>query len=184
MLIAISGTPGTGKTTVSKLLAKKLDAKLISIRNLIENRRIKYSYDKKRETKEIDEKGLKKSIAKEIEKGRINIIEGHLSHLVKVDYIFVLRTNPQELYRRLKQKGWKEGKIKENVLAEFLDSITIEAMRLHPTKKVFEINTSRKEPKKVALLITSILNNYSLQKKYRAGKIDWTERYKNTVLKM
>lgn len=181
MLIAITGTPGTGKTKTAKILASLLDAKLISINQLIENGKLKYTYDKKRKTKETTTIQLKKAVSQEIEKGKVNILEGHLSHLVKADYIFIFRTNPKELEKRFKKRAWAKSKIRENVIAEFIDEITIEA---GIRKNVFEIDTSKMKPIKTAALIKNILNSYSLQKKYSIGKIDWTEKYKNVILKM
>ena len=37
MMIIITGTPGTGKTTVTKILKNKINAKLISINSLLES---------------------------------------------------------------------------------------------------------------------------------------------------
>ncbi|MBI2232655.1 MAG: adenylate kinase family protein [Candidatus Aenigmarchaeota archaeon] len=181
MLIAITGTPGTGKSEVARILAKMLDAKLISISELVGKKKLAYTYDKKRKTKEIAEKDLKKIISLEAEKGIINILEGHLSHLVEADYTFVLRTNPKELEKRLKKRNWSKSKIRENVLAEFIDEIAMEA---GTGKTTFELDTSKMKPRKTATLIKDILNSYSLQKKYRTGRIDWTEKYRNVVLKM
>ncbi len=184
MLIAITGTPGTGKTVVAKILAKLLDAKRIGIKELIESKKLKYSYDRKRKTKEISEKDLKKAVSHETEKNKVNVLDGHLSHLVKTDYTFVLRTNPKELEKRFKKRKWSKNKIKENVIAEFIDEISIEALKFHGKTKVFEVDTSKKNAAAAAQLIKNILNSYSLQKKYRIGKIDWTEKYRNAVLKM
>jgi len=181
MLISITGTPGTGKTCVARILAKLLDAKQIGINELADKGKLNYTYDRKRKTREIDTKELSEAVSKEVEKNRINILEGHLSHVVEADYIFVLRTNPAELEKRLKKRNWSRSKIRENVLAEFIDEIAMEA---GIGKTAFEIDTSRMKPRKAAALIKDILNSYSLQKKYRIGRIDWTEKYRNVVLKM
>lgn len=184
MIISITGTPGTGKTAAARILAKNICAKLISIGSLVEKGKVRSKYDKQRKTRIVDEKDLEKAVRKEIKKGKTNVVEGHLSHLIKADYVFVLRTNPVELHRRLKKKRWHENKIKENVLAEFLDATAIEALGKNSRNRVFEINTTAKRPAATARLIKTILNNYSLQKTYRAGKMDWTEKYKGMILKV
>lgn len=177
MIIALSGVPGTGKSKVAKLLAKQLDANLIDIKQLIAKHKVPCKTDRKRKTKIVDPKQLQKTVNKELVKG-INIIEGILAHLMKADFVIVLRSNPIVLEKRLKKRGWSKAKVKENIQAEILDEIVIEALEKH--RKVFEINTSNKTAKNVVKIIEKILNK---QQKYKAGHIDWSEKYKNYLLK-
>ena len=58
MLITISGTPGTGKTAVAKILAKQMKARLIDTGYLVKKYKIKTTMDRKRNTKIIDTKKL------------------------------------------------------------------------------------------------------------------------------
>jgi len=182
MIIALSGTPGTGKTSSAKLLAKKIGANFIRIRDIVHE--IPHKIDKKRDTFVVDVKDLQKLVNKKMKKGD-NAIEGHLSHLLDVDVVIILRTNPNVLEKRLKRKGWKRSKIDENVKAEILDSATIEAIELHG-KNVFEIDTSKRSKEATAKIMENILNNFTQKKyvkKYLAGNIDWTERYKKILIK-
>lgn len=178
MIIAISGVPGTGKSIIAKSLAKEMNANLISIKKLLSE--IPHKYDRKRRTKIIDTKDLQKAVNKKIIKGT-NVIEGHLSHLLKSDIVIILRCNPKELNKRLKKRGWSELKIRENVQAEILDEITIEALEKHRKKKVFEIDTSRKKVDAIGI-IKKILNKYPTHKRYLAGRIDWSEKYKKELI--
>ncbi|MEM7819213.1 MAG: adenylate kinase family protein [Candidatus Aenigmatarchaeota archaeon] len=182
-IISISGTPGVGKTEVAKQLARLLGANLISINKLIKKGKVPYKLDKKRKTKIIDIKILQKVINKEIKKGKINIIEGHLSHLLKSDKIIILRANPQILEKRMKKKKWSKNKIEENIKAEILDMITIETLEKHNKNKIIEIDTTNKKPKVISMTIMKILNNHRLQKEYSIGKIDWTKKYFKELVK-
>lgn len=177
MILAISGTPGTGKTAVAKILAKKLNANLISIQDLVN--KIKYEWDEKRKTKIVDVKDLQKAVDKHITRKKINIIDGHLSHLLRADIVVVLRCAPDLLEKRLKRKKWNTKKITENVKAEILDEATIEAIERN--KNTFEIDTSTRHAAETADIISKLLNNIDT-KKYRAGKIDWSERYKDYLM--
>ena len=182
MIIAISGTPGTGKTSASKLLAKKMKANFIRIRDIVQE--IPHEVDKKRNTFVVDIKDLQKLIIRKLKKGD-NIVEGHLSHMLGADIAIILRTNPKVLEKRLKRKGWNKPKVDENIKAEILDSATIEAMELHGKKKVFEIDTSSLTAEQTAGAIENILNNFRRKrylKKYAAGRIDWTERYRKYLV--
>lgn len=177
MIVVISGTPATGKTSAGKELKKLLGAKLISISDLIARKRIASHYDRKRDTKVVRERDIKKAVAGEIEKGGANIVEGHAAHILKADYVFVLRCRPPALLKRMKGKAWTKEKVTENLEAELLDTIAIEAVEVNK-KRVYEIDTSVRTEKQTAALIKKIIGSNALQKKYRAGKIDWTERYR------
>jgi adenylate kinase len=175
MIVAISGTPGTGKTRVSGLIARRLNAELISIKKLLDTGKLPYTWDEKRKTRVIDPKDLKKVVKIITKHGGDYVIEGHLSHLVKSDVVIVLRCNPVELKKRLKKRKWSKNKIKENIMAEILDEVTIEA--LQNNKSVFEIDTSNRDERKTANLIMKILKKTSGYRKYIPGYIDWTEKY-------
>ena len=60
------------------------------------------------------------------------MFEGHLSHLLRVDLAVVLRCSPKVLKERLEAKGWRESKIMENVEAEAVDVILVEALDAVP----------------------------------------------------
>ena len=65
-VIAVTGTPGTGKTALSKKLAKKLDFYYIDVNNLIAKNKLYEGYDKKRKTKIVDVKKLNGKLMEEI----------------------------------------------------------------------------------------------------------------------
>jgi adenylate kinase len=65
-VIIVTGTPGTGKTTLSKKLAKKLDFHYVDVDKIIKKYNISEGYDKVRKTKIIDVKKLNRALIKEI----------------------------------------------------------------------------------------------------------------------
>ena len=183
MIIAISGTPGVGKTSVAKGLKRIISANFISLHSILVRKKINYGYDAERKTRIVSIKDLKKAIKKLIKKDKINIIEGHLAHLLDADLIIILRCMPDVLEKRMKKKRWSKNKITENLHSEILDSITIEALENNKRNKVLEIDTTGKTASETAKIIKKILNNYSHQKKYAAGMIDWSERFANYLIK-
>ena len=164
MLIAVTGTPGTGKTAACALLK---GVTVVDLRKLAMEHADEFTVDKKRGSMEVDPRVLRKFIPKEKE---VVVIEGHLSHLMKPDITIVLRCSPKVLRRRLAKRHWSEKKIQENVEAEAVDVILIEA--LEACKKVFEIDTTEMTARKVANAIASIISGE--RGKYRPGDIDWS----------
>lgn len=170
MFLVISGTPGTGKTVVGKKLAKMLDARLITTGYLVKKYKIPAALDKKRKTKIIDTRKLAAAARQEAKKYENSVFEGHLAHFASADLTIILRTSPSELEKRLKKKGWNSRKVRENVEAEAMGIISNEV------KNAIEVDTTGKAPGRVAITITKLLNNYSLQRRY-LRKIDWSEKY-------
>ena len=180
MLVALSGTPGTGKTSVSNLL-KNQGYAVIDLNQIAIDYGFVIGIDSKRDTKIIDINGLDIYIKENCKKNGIIFIDGHSSHLLTaVDYAIILRCHPKILKQRLKIKGWKPEKIKENVDAETLDIILSETYDLHNKNKIFEINTTEKSIESVFNSILEIVKkNFKSIKKYKIGKIDWSEEILN-----
>jgi adenylate kinase len=168
MLIAITGTPGCGKTSVSEVL-KDRGYSVKSVDILAEKADCIVGYDKEMESKEIDLEKLNEYVKKHLKDGD-KILEGHLSHLLSVDLVIILRCDPLVLRQRLNEKGWNEAKIKENVEAEILDVIKVEAYE--ENHNIHEINTTYKKPLDVADDIESIFKG-----DFEDKNIDWLKNY-------
>ena len=66
--IIVTGTPGTGKTTIAKKLAKRLNYYYLDVNKLVSENKLSKGYDKKRRTKIVDIKKLNKVLIDFIEK--------------------------------------------------------------------------------------------------------------------
>ena len=170
--ICITGTPGTGKTTISKLLAEKLNTEYLNINDFAEKKRLIET--DKNNNMEIDPKKL----CPELKKIRNKvIIDSHIAQNCENDIVFVLRTNPEELKKRLKKRKWNNNKIKTNIKSEILDSCLIDA--LENNENVYEIDTSKNTILETVYIIEEILEDKEIKTKYTPGKIDWTKKYFN-----
>ena len=161
-VIAVSGTPGTGKTTLSKRLAKKLNFSYLDVNETIKKYNIAEGFDKKRRTKILDVKKLNNALLKEISiiKNSLNkkpiskksnkkikegiIVDSHLSHYLPkkyVDLCIVTKCDLKILKKRLKRKKYSESKIRENLDAEIFDICLSEAKESR--HKVIVIDTTK-----------------------------------------
>lgn len=167
MNIAITGTPGTGKTEVSRHLAVSLGFALLSVNGFAKHKGIVEGLDEKRDSYVIDELRLRDEFDKL--KGNY-VVDGHLSHFCSVDLVVVLRANPKVLRSRLKRRGWKKEKIDENIDSEIASVCLEEA--IENNENIIEIDTSSKKPEDISALVYSIIDKKEFER-HRPGKIDW-----------
>ncbi|MBI1934931.1 adenylate kinase family protein [Candidatus Woesearchaeota archaeon] len=149
-VIIVSGTPGTGKTTLAKSLFNKLKFHYLDANKIISKYRLSEGYDKKRKTMIVDIKNLNGQIIKEMadikktKKADGIIIDSHLSHYLPkrlVDFCIITKCDIKELNKRLKKKGFHKEKIKENLQSEIFDICLNEAReRGH---KLIEVDTTK-----------------------------------------
>ena len=139
-ITCISGTPGTGKSTVGGELAKR-GFRVVEVEEYSRQRGV-YCYISNGETLIIDVDELTDSFSRFLREHPDIFIVGHLSHnIAQADAVVVLRTHPDSLQRRLEGKGWPPAKVSENVEAEALEICLGEALELHGSK-VSELDTT------------------------------------------
>jgi adenylate kinase len=180
MLLLLTGTPGTGKSTLSKLLMKNLTGRLVKINQLVEEKNLYTGHNPEKGYLEVDLDALKKEIqrivTKSPEKDFWILVEGHLSHYFpNADLVLVLRANPRVLEERLRSRGWEEAKIHENLEAEALDVCTWEAFQIHGDT-VQELDTSTITPEEAVQTALKIING---EKSFSVGDVDFSEYLKS-----
>jgi len=190
MIISLTGTPGTGKTTVCEVIKEHSlygkNFSIIDVNRLVLDEKLYTVKDEVRDTYEADMDKLEERVKQEIEKKPRDtdiIMEGHLSHLLPADAVIVLRAHPVALRKRLgKRKNYSFQKIKENADAEALDVILVEAAE--GNKNVFEINTTNMDLLAVVKSVISIIEATKQGKapeEFLPGKINWIEQVEMNV---
>jgi adenylate kinase len=174
MKIALTGTPGTGKTEVSKVLAEK-GYEIIDLNKLIFENKWDLGFDDDYQSTVADLAKLNAFVSEYPEDGKLHIFEGHLSHLLDLDTAVVLRTRPGVLEKRLKERDFPELKIRENVEAEALAVITTEA--IGHFEDIYEVDTTELSVEETAELIEKILTDPDCAKQYAPGKFNWLEEF-------
>lgn len=151
----ITGVPGTGKTTVAKLLSEKTGAALLDINKLVETMNLYSGIDAADGSKIVLLKELQSELSEAIKDElatRSVILEGHLGCEMKlpVSKVAVLRCEPKVLRSRMAGRNYSHEKISANAMSEALDYCTVMSEKNFGKRKVWEIDTTGKAAKKVA----------------------------------
>lgn len=130
MIIAVTGSPATGKSTLAKRLAEELGFEHIDLNRVIEERGWHEGRDEKRDTLIVDETMLTRRVKTLVKPKKDYIIDSHLSHFIShemVDACIVCTCELKELKRRLEKRGYRPEKVRENLDAEIFESCRLEA---------------------------------------------------------
>lgn len=154
-IIIITGTPGTGKTTIAKEISKRFKIKRIDANKLVLKEKLFEGYDRSRKTKIVDVKKLNTFLEKLIKSSDESlIIDSHMSHFLKaslVDLCIVCKCKLPVLKKRLEKRGYSSDKVRENLDAEIFDICLNEAKeRKH---RILLVDTGHKGAKDIAKLI-------------------------------
>ncbi|MDJ0270918.1 MAG: adenylate kinase family protein [Aigarchaeota archaeon] len=170
-VVFIAGTPGVGKTTIGKHLARTLKAKFLDLPEYVKQEKLYTRYDRARRAYVVDERRLKKRLSKFLEliEGDIVIATHLLVPLNKSGVrVIVLRLNPLALLSRLKRRNYTQNKLFENVEAEFLGVTCHEAVELYGMRRVKQIDTTGLDVGRTVRKCVLIIKNRS-----KGDDIDW-----------
>ncbi len=149
-VIVVTGSVCSGKTTVAKMLAEKLGYIYIDVSRLISKYKLSSGYDRKRKCKVVDVGKLNGVLVNMINQYKENrevrgvIVDSHLSHYLPRRYVhlcIVVKCGLKELNKRLKRRGYWEGKVRENLQCEIFDVCLNESKELG--HRIFVIDTTK-----------------------------------------
>ena len=144
--IIITGTPGVGKTSHCDLLTQNIPSLThLSINNIVKQRGCHSGWDETAQSYIVDEDSLLDAL----EEYQIGLrggytIDWHACDLFPkswIDLVVVLRTSTNKLYDRLQARGYKEGKLQENLDAEIMEVILEEARESYDAEIVVELKS-------------------------------------------
>jgi len=153
--VAVTGTPGTGKTTATERLAADdgFGLDVIHLNDVVREEGFTTGRDEGRDTlvTDID------AVADWLE-GRGDVLfESHLAHHFAADRVVVLRCHPDQLEARLRERGEPDGTVAENAESEALDVVLAEAVDRHGEDRVYEVDATDLSPAEVASTIEAVL---------------------------
>jgi len=177
-VILVTGTPCVGKTSVSRMLARRLHAEHVDLARLVELEKLISGVDKARGSLIADVKRLSRRVRRIREDCESDVvIDGHYATDVippkDVTKVFVLRRHPEELKQTMEKRGFKNRKLWENLAAEILDVCLYDAVRACGQGKVCEIDATGKSVEEVVEEIISVLKG---KKPCVVGIADWLGR--------
>jgi adenylate kinase len=163
-LVALTGTPGTGKSSVAaSLRATVPTVELADLAQLVG------AADPIPGGVAVDLAALGRIVQELPANNHPLLVAGHLAHFLPIRDVIVLRCHPLELERRLTtaHRGTRREVI-ENVASEALDGILLEATDLG--RRVWEVDTTRKT---LAAVAREVRNRIRRRGPPRVGVVDW-----------
>ena len=168
-IIAITGTPGVGKTTIVELFSDA-NFTILSVKDLAKRYGCEGDFDEATQSIDIDIHKLAEKF--EADSKGDTIVDGHLSHLLDVDAIIILRCKPSLLHERLTKRGYSGQKITANVEWEMIAGTWSEIIEFELDQPILELDTTNCEPKELFEAITQWINDdYSQDSTH--PRIDW-----------
>lgn len=175
LVIAITGSPGVGKSTVAHLLSERLGALHIDLSKLPMEEGFVEDWDERRETAIVELEAVKEEMRRLLERHEKVIVEGHYAHDVVPpgSWIFVLRRAPWRLREELERRDYPPEKVRENVEAELLDICLCEAVETHGAERVHEVDTTNRTMMEVVREIEEVVWE---MRPVRIRSVDWLSR--------
>ena len=171
MRVVVTGTPGTGKTTaVEHLDLDQFDTEfeVIHLNDVIRERNFTTGRDEDRDSLVAD----LDAVAEWLDGHGDAIVESHLAHEFDADRVVVLRCTPEEIERRLNERGESAGSARENAESEALDVVLGHAVQNHGEERVYEIETTDRTPEEVAAEIEAVIAG---DREPSAGTVDYID---------
>ena len=164
--VAVTGTPGTGKSTATARLADEYD--VIHLNDLIKGDDALWTErDADRDTLVADLDAVRERLG-----DWTGVLDSHLAHRFDADRVVVLRCRPETVEARLRERGESEATATENAESEALDVILSEAVEEHGVENVYEIDTTDRDPEAVADEIRAAIEG---EREPSAGTVDFID---------
>jgi len=145
--VLLTGTPGTGKTTTCALIAEKTGLKHFNVGEFVKQNACTESYDAEFDTHILDEDKLLDLMEPLMTEGGY-VVDYHSCDLFPerwFDLVLVLRSDTSALFDRLKERGYNDKKLNENMECEIMMVVYESARESYPEEIVHEVQSSSVE---------------------------------------
>jgi adenylate kinase len=141
VIVWVAGTPGVGKTTVGRLLAKRLGYGFTDLPEVVRRMGLG-EHDPESGAVLVTSRTVRMIVEKYVADN--SVLSSHL--VVRVSgrrvVCIVLRLNPLVLVKRLRRRGYGVAKVLENVEAEFVGAVYSDAVRAFGRRNVFQLDVT------------------------------------------
>jgi adenylate kinase len=158
--ILVTGTPGVGKTSLSILLTDQLNERFashiltakrsfqcINVGKLVVDKKLYSDWNEEFNVPEFDDNMIVNELNEYVPEGGY-VLDFHSSYFFPeewIDLVVLLRCNNTVLYDRLKERGYTEKKIKENIECEILEVTADDVYENYDKNKVIQLSNERVE---------------------------------------
>ncbi|MCX8183356.1 MAG: AAA family ATPase [Crenarchaeota archaeon] len=179
-VIVVTGTPGTGKTSLCRYIASKNKGWVhLDLNRFAAEVNAIIGYDNSLETSIVHMGILKRALLKHVSNsvGVHLLIDGHyaaeVSPVKHVDYCLVLRCRPDVLWRRLRSvRRYSEDKARRNVESEITDYCYLMAKLHLKRKRIVQLDTTGISVGKTYI---RFMECYRKGFKCRGDIVDWVD---------
>ncbi|XP_014781743.1 adenylate kinase isoenzyme 6 [Octopus bimaculoides] len=140
--ILITGTPGTGKSTLGNELAEKCNLTYVSVGELAKANSLFDGWDEDYGCPILDEDQVIDELEEQMQQKNGTIVEYHTCEFFPerwFDAVIVLRTDNTILYDRLQSRGYCGKKLEDNIQCEIFQTILEEARESYKPEIVQEL---------------------------------------------
>ena len=184
-VIIVAGTPGVGKTALSRTLARKTGSLYLNLGEFVKENKLFTRYDRQSQSYTINERRLQEALKQffETHKNKAILIETHwLGRFMRRRpgmVALVVRLDPVVLAKRLKSRDWRKQKIWENVESELIDLSLYESVKFLGPGHVYQVDATRKKHRELVREAMHLLHSGS---GWDGLTPNWLEKYDPVVL--
>ncbi|GAB6018731.1 Transcription initiation factor TFIID subunit 9 [Chamberlinius hualienensis] len=142
--ILVAGTPGTGKSTLCGELADRTGLEWIDINDVAEKGQLYCGHDEEFQSRILDEDSIVDELEDKMSEGG-KIVDYHGCDFFPerwFDIVFVLKTDNTILYDRLKNRGYSEKKISNNIQCEIFQTLLEEATESYSSEIIHSLDSN------------------------------------------
>lgn len=177
MRVALTGTPGTGKTTTAERLADAGRA-VVHLNDIIREEGLWTERDDERDSLVADIDAVAAWVDRHVPGDEPVVVESHLAHLLDADRVVILRCDPATLEARLRERPSEKSpeivdrSARENAESEALDVVLSEAVERHGAESVYEIDTTDLTADETAEAVAAVVGG---ERDPESGIVDFTD---------
>ncbi|MCS7126649.1 MAG: AAA family ATPase [Aigarchaeota archaeon] len=178
--LIVTGVACVGKTSFGSRLAEHLKLEFIDIPRFIEEMKLYEYFDEDSKEYVVDLRRLSNCLGSFI-RGKQSVIASIYPikpRNISIKLVLVLRLRPDELMKRLLERGYPEWKIAENISAEIIDKPLHEAIVKYGRRKVVQLDVTGKDLERLSRDVSLAISSMNIRDLHT--DVDWISELEKT----